>query len=568
MYTKSKIIKILSLGALLALTSACGDTNTKGPVEKNQEIQSAKPATLSLKDYTQEDGTVIKLAAKQELVRGNGAEVASIDPQKTEGSPESHIIRDLFEGLVTQDSSGNIVPGVASSWETTDNKVFTFHLNKDAKWSNGESVTANDFVYSFQRAIDPRTASPYAWYLEMTTMLNAADIINGKKNKSELGVKAINDLTLQITLSKVTPYFVLMTAHTTLKPVNKAIVEKWGDNWTKPEHFVGNGAFVLSKWVANERIELTSNKYYWDNANTVLTKVTFLPIENQILEMNLFLSGEIDITSSLPADHYQKLKKEHPESVLVKGSLCTYYYNINTKKAPFDDVRVRKAISYAIDRPIITDVLLAQGQKPAYFLTPEIVANFDPQLPAYGEMTQEERNAKAKALLADAGFNKDHPLKFSILYNTDEDNKNMADAIASMWKKTLGIEVTLEKQEWKSYLLTKRQGDFSVARGGWCGDYNEASTFTTLLQSTNTSAGIHYKSAEYDQLVLEAQNAKTEKERTKIYYAQEALIAKDMPIIPIYQYVQTRLVNPHVGGYATKSAQDRPYSKDMYIIAE
>jgi len=510
----------------------------------------------------------VKLAAKQELVRGNGTEVASLDPQKTEGVPESHVIRDLLEGLVTQDANGKTIPGVATSWHTTDNKKFTFKLRKDAKWSNGDPVTANDFVYSFRRAVDPVTASPYSWYLEMTTMVNAADIIAGKKDKSTLGVKAIDDYTLEVQLASSVPYFVMMMGHTTMMPVHQATVEKYGDNWTKAENFVGNGAFVVNKWVVNERLELVRNKYYWDNAHTVLNKVTFLPIENQVAEMNRFLSGELDFTNELPNELFKRLKKEHSESVAIKGNLCTYYYNFNTHKAPFDDIRVRKAISYAIDRDIITKVLLGQGQKPAYFLTPEITANFNPELPAYGKLTQKERNAKAKALLAEAGYDKAHPLEFSLLYNTSENHKKLAVAIGSMWKKTLGIKVTLENQEWKTYLESKKQGNFEVSRAGWCGDYNEPSTFTSLMEGSNTSGGIHYKSAAYDKLVKQAIAATDEAERTNLYYAQEALLAKDMPIAPIYQYVTARLVNPHVGGYAANNAEDRLYSKDMYIIAK
>jgi oligopeptide transport system substrate-binding protein len=509
-----------------------------------------------------------KLAKVQELVRGNGTEVASLDPQKTEGVPESHVIRDLLEGLVNQDANGNTTPGVAESWETTDNKVFTFHLRKDAKWSNGDPVTAEDFVYSFQRAVDPNTASPYSWYLEMTTMINASDIIAGKKDKSTLGVKAVDAHTFEVTLESPVPYFVMMMGHTTVKPVHKATVEKYGDKWTKPEHFVGNGAFTVSNWVVNERIELVRNDQYWDNENTVLTKVTYLPIENQVAEMNRFLSGELDFTYELPNEHFRRLQKEYPESVAIKGNLCTYYYNFNTHKPPFDDVRVREAISYTIDRDIVANAILGQGQKPAYFLTPEIVANFSPETPAYGKLSQKERNAKAKALLEEAGYNKSHPLKFTLLYNTSENHKKIAVAIASMWKKNLGVDVVLENQEWKTYLETKKQGDFEAARAGWCGDYNEASTFTSLMEGKNTTGGIHYKSAEYDKLTAAATRATSEEERKQLYYAQEALLTKDMPIAPIYQYVTARLVNPHVGGYAKNNAEDKLYSKDMYIIAE
>ncbi|MGB5445797.1 MAG: ABC transporter substrate-binding protein [Psychromonas sp.] len=510
----------------------------------------------------------VKLADKQELVRGNGTEVASLDPHKTEGVPESHVITDLLEGLVTQDANGKIIPGVADRWETKDNKTFTFYLRKDAKWSNGDPVTAHDFVYSFQRVVDPLTASPYAWYIEMTTMKNAAGIIAGKQDKSTLGVKALNDYTLEVQLDSAVPYFVIMMGHTTMMPVNQATVEKYGDQWTKPEHFVGNGAFAISNWVVNERIEMTPNKYYWDNAKTVLTKVTYLPIENQVAEMNRFLSGELDMTNEVPNEHFKRLQKEHPEALAIKGSLCTYYYNFNTQKPPFDDVRVRQAVSYAIDRNVVADILLGQGQKPAYFLTPEIVTGFSPELPEYGKMTQKERNAKAIALLEEAGYNKANPLKFSLLYNTSENHKKLAVAISSMWKKNLGVDVTLENQEWKTYLETKNQGQFQAARAGWCGDYNEASTFTTLMEGKNTAGGIHYKSAEYDDLVKRATETTSEAERTKIYYAEETLLAKDMPIAPIYQYVTTRLVNPHVGGYADKNAEDKLYSKDMYIIAE
>ncbi len=509
-----------------------------------------------------------KLANVQELVRGNGTEVASIDPQKTEGVPESNVIRDLLEGLVNQDANGNTIPGVAESWETKDNKTFVFHLRHNAKWSNGDPVTAADFVYSFKRAVDPATASPYAWYLEMTTMVNAADIIAGKKDKETLGVKALDDYTLQVELETPVPYFVKMMGHTTVKPVPKATVEKWGDEWTKPEHFVGNGAYVLDKWVVNERMELKRNPNYWDNEHTVINKVTYLPIENQVAEMNRFLSGEIQITNELPLEHFKRLQKEHPESVQVKGNLCTYYYGFNNKKAPFDDVRVRKALSYAIDRDIITGAILGQGQKPAYFLTPEITAGFTPVMPAYGKLTQKERVEEAKKLLAEAGYDQAHPLKFTLLYNTSENHKKIATAVQSMWKKSLGVDISLENQEWKTFLDTRRDGNYDVTRAGWCGDYNEASTFLSLMQSNNSSNDQKYASAEYDSLMDKAMNATSDEERSKLYTEAEKVLARDMPLAPIYQYVTSRLVSPTVGGYPANNAEDKIYAKDLYIIAK
>lgn len=541
---KNKITQALLLGAGLAVAAS-----------STLSIAAEVPA-----------GT--ELAKVQELVRGNGTEVATIDPHKSQGVPESHVIRDLLEGLVNQDGEGNTIPGVAESWETTDNKTFTFHLRKDAKWSNGDPVTAEDFVYSWKRAVDPATASPYAWYMEYTKMANAKDIVAGKKDKSELGVKAVDANTLVVELETAVPYFVMMMGHTTMKPVHQATVEKYGDQWTKPEHFVGNGAFSVDKWVVNERLVLKRNDQYWNNEKTVLNKVTFLPIENQVAEMNRFLSGEIDFTNELPTEHFKRLQKEYAEDVSVAGNLCTYYYIFNTKKAPFDDVRVRQAISYAIDRDIVTGAILAQGQKPAYFLTPEITAGFDPELPAYGKMSQKERNAEAERLLEEAGYGKDNPLKFNLLYNTSENHKKIAVALGSMWKKTLGLSVTLENQEWKTYLSSKDSGDFEVARAGWCGDYNEASSFLTLMKSNNTTGGVHYDSAAYDQIIDKALNSTSEEERKALYLEAEALMAKDMPIAPIYQYVKSRLLNPHVGGFPINNAEDKIFSKDLYIKAQ
>jgi len=284
--------------------------------------------------------------------------------------------------------------------------------------------------------------------------------------------------------------------------------------------------------------------------------------------MNRFLSGEIDFTNELPTEHFKRLKKEYAEDVSVAGNLCTYYYIFNTKKAPFDDVRVRKAISYAIDRNIVSDAILAQGQKPAYFLTPEITAGFNPELPAYGKMSQKERNEEAARLLEEAGYGKDNPLNFNLLYNTSENHKKIAVALGSMWKKTLGLKVTLENQEWKTYLSSKDSGDFEVARAGWCGDYNEASSFLTLMKSNNTTGGVHYDSAEYDQIIDKALNSTSAEEREALYLEAEALMAKDMPIAPIYQYVKSRLLNPHVGGFPINNAEDKIFSKDLYIKAQ
>ncbi|PID49696.1 MAG: oligopeptide ABC transporter substrate-binding protein OppA [Proteobacteria bacterium] len=509
-----------------------------------------------------------QLAKKQEFVRSNGAEPATLDPHKVEGVPESNIVREMFEGLLIQDADGNLLPGVAESWETSDNQVYTFKLRDTAKWSNGDPVTAEDFVYSFRRVVDPATASPYAWFLEMAQIKNSAQIIKGEAKPETLGVKALDEHTLEITLESPLPYFINMTAHTTMVPAHRATVEKYGDKWTSPENIVSNGAYKLSNWVVNEKIEMVRNEQYWDNEHTVVNKVTFLPIENQVTDMNRFLAGDTDMTYEMPLEHFKRLKKEHPESVKVTPYLCSYYYEFNNEKAPFDDVRVRKALSYAINRDIITDNILGMGQLAAYNFAHQKVAGFKAEPTDYSQMTQAERDAKAKALLEEAGFGADKPLSFTLLYNTSENHKKIAVAVAAIWKKTLGVAVKLENQEWKTFLETRTAGNHEVARAGWCGDYNEASTFLSLMQSNNGNNHAKYYSDEYDQIMKNALSAKTTEERSQLYAQAEQLLAKDMPIAPIYHYVNARLVSPKVGGYPMNNAEDNIYSKDLYMIAE
>jgi len=506
-----------------------------------------------------------KLADVQQLVKGNGTEPATLDPQKVEGTPESAILRDLFEGLVTSGSKGEVVPGVAESWETKDNKHFVFHLRKDAKWSNGEPVTAHDFVYAFQRAVDPKTASPYSWYLEMPTIANATEIIAGKKPSDTLGVKATDDYTFEVQLEKAIPYFVTMLSHTTTYPVPKKVIEKFGEKWTQPGNMVGNGAYVLKEWVVNERIGLERNKNYWNDAKTVINKVTYLPIQSTNAELNRFLAGEVDMTWNVPIERFKQLKKDYPADLKVEGLVSTYYYQFNIKKKPFDDVRVRTALSYAVNRDVIADKVMGQGQRPAYGLTPDYVDGFKPVAPEWSKMTQAERDAKAKALLEEAGFDASKPLKFELLYNTDDNHKKVAVAVASMWKK-LGAEVSLVNQEWKTYLETKKQGQFDVGRAGWSADYNEASSMLDLMQTTHGNNDGKYSNLAFDKLMTDSRDQVDADARNKLYVQAEAILAKDMPIIPIYQYVQPRMVKSYVGGYPSNPL-DNLYSKDMYIIA-
>ncbi|AWS96745.1 MULTISPECIES: oligopeptide ABC transporter substrate-binding protein OppA [Citrobacter] len=509
----------------------------------------------------------VQLAEKQTLVRNNGSEVQSLDPHKIEGVPESNINRDLFEGLLISDVDGKPSPGVAEKWDNKDFKVWTFHLRKDAKWSDGTPVTAQDFVYSWQRLANPNTASPYASYLQYGHIVNIDDIIAGKKPVTDLGVKAIDDHTFEVTLSEPVPYFYKLLVHSSVSPVPKAAVEKYGDKWTQPANIVTNGAYKLKDWVVNERIVLERNTNYWDNAKTVINQVTYLPISSEVTDVNRYRSGEIDMTyNNMPIELFQKLKKEIPNEVHVDPYLCTYYYEINNQKAPFNDVRVRTALKLAMDRDIIVNKVKNQGDLPAYSFTPPYTDGAKLVEPEWFKWSQEKRNEEAKKLLAEAGYTAEKPLTFDLLYNTSDLHKKLAIAAASIWKKNLGANVKLENQEWKTFLDTRHQGNYDVSRAGWCADYNEPTSFLNMVLSDSSNNTVHYKSPAFDKLIADTLKVTDEAQRSELYSKAEQQLDKDSAIVPVYYYVNARLVKPWVGGYSGKDPMDNIHVKDLYII--
>ena len=509
----------------------------------------------------------VQLAEKQTLVRNNGSEVQSLDPHKIEGVPESNINRDLFEGLLISDVDGKPSPGVAEKWENKDFKVWTFHLRQDAKWSDGTPVTAQDFVYSWQRLANPNTASPYASYLQYGHIVNIDDIIAGKKPVTDLGVKALDDHTFEVTLSEPVPYFYKLLVHSSVSPVPRAAVEKFGEKWTQPANIVTNGAYKLKDWVVNERIVLERNTNYWDNAKTVINQVTYLPISSEVTDVNRYRSGEIDMTyNNMPIELFQKLKKEIPNEVHVDPYLCTYYYEINNQKAPFNDVRVRTALKLALDRDIIVNKVKNQGDLPAYSFTPPYTDGAKLVEPEWFKWSQEKRNEEAKKLLAEAGYTAEKPLTFDLLYNTSDLHKKLAIAAASIWKKNLGANVKLENQEWKTFLDTRHQGNYDVSRAGWCADYNEPTSFLNMVLSDSSNNTVHYKSPAFDKLIADTLKVTDEAQRSELYSKAEQQLDKDSAIVPVYYYVNARLVKPWVGGYSGKDPMDNIHVKDLYII--
>lgn len=506
-----------------------------------------------------------QLASTQEIVRHIKDEPASLDPMKAVGLPEIQVMRDLFEGLTNQDAHGNIVPGVALSWSSNDNKTWIFTLRKDARWSNGEPVTAQDFVYSWQRLVEPKNSSPFAWFAALSGIENAEAITKGQMSADKLGVTATDATHLKVTLSRPVPWFPSMVANAAMYPVSKQVIEKEGDSWTSPGKLVGNGAYQLQDRVVNEKIVLVRNANYWDDQKSVLTKVTFIPINEESSATKRYRANDIDITESFPKNMYALLKKELSGQVYTPDQLGTYYYAFNTEKGPTADVRVRKALSWSIDRRIIAEKVLGTGEKPAWHFTPDVTAGFTPMKSYLQQHSQQELNAQAKALLTAAGYGPGKPLHLTLLYNTSESHQKIAIAVASMWKKNLGVDVTLQNQEWKTYIDSRNSGSFDVIRASWIGDYNEPSTFLSLLTSTHTGNIARFRSADYDAVINKASTETSVAARNTDYNKAEQIIADQAPIAPIYQYTNGRLIKPWVKGYPITNPEDVAYSRELWI---
>ena len=506
-----------------------------------------------------------QLAEQQQIVRHIKDEPASLDPLKAVGLPEIQVIRDLFEGLTNQDAQGKIVPGVAQSWSSSDNKTWVFTLRNNARWSNGDPVTAQDFVYSWQRLVDPKNSSAFAWFAGLSGIQNAAAITKGEMTPDKLGVVAQSKNQLKVTLDRPVPWFPALVANVALFPVPQKIIAQQGDSWTSPGKLVGNGAYQLSERVVNEKIVLTRNPHYWDDAHSVLTKVTFVPINEESSATKRYRSNDIDITESFPKNMYALLKKTLPGEVYTPDQLGTYYYAFNTQKGPTADVRVRKALSWSIDRKVIAEKVLGTGEKPAWHFTPDVTAGFKP-LPTFMQQhDQNSLNAQAKSLLAAAGYGPGKPLKLKLLYNTSESHQKIAIAVASMWKKNLGVDVTLENQEWKTYIDSRNSGNFDVIRASWVGDYNEPSTFLNLLTSGNSSNIARFNNADYDAVIAKASRETSDQVRNSDYNRAEQILAEQAPIAPIYQYTNGRLIKPWVKGYPITNPEDVAYSRELWI---
>jgi len=488
--------------------------------------------------------------AETVLHRGNGAEPETLDHHKSTGVTEANIIYDLQEGLLVFSPNGEPAPGAAESWDISDDgKVYTFHLRADAKWSNGDDVTAEDFVYSLRRAVDPATASDYAPVLG--PIMNAEAIIAGEMPTDQLGAEAVDAKTLKVSLKASTPYFLGLMVHHISWPVHKATVEKFGADWTKPGNMVSDGPYMLAEWVPQSKIVLKKNPYFHDAANVKIDTVIYYPTEDIGEEFKRFRAGELDMTYSVPTDQVKWAEKNMPNEYKNSPYFGTYYYVINLTREPLaSNVNLRKALALSIDRDLLVNKITQGGEQPAYEWVPPGVPGYEQQPVDFASMTQKERNELAKKLYAEAGYSVDNPLKVQVLHNTSERHRKIAIAIASMWKKTLGVDMTLTNQEWKVYLDSRDKKDFQVARAAWIGDYMDASNFLDLFVSSageRNDAG--YNNAKFDELLNAASVNPDPAARQKQLEEAERIFLTDLPIIPIYHYRNLNMISTKVKGW-------------------
>lgn len=505
----------------------------------------------------------VQLHPTQTLIRNNGSEPESLDPAIAETVGANNITRDLFEGLTANDADGKIIPGVAESWKQTNATTWVFKLRQNAKWSNGDPVTAQDCVYGIRRFLDPKTASKYATTYGVF-LQNGKEAAMGKKPTSEVGVKAIDKFTVEIKTAFPVTFLPQLLSNNNLGPLHQASVEKFGRDWTKPGNMVSNGAFVLKEWFVNRSVVVEKNPHYWDKDHVQLTRVTYLGVEDGNADVKLFESGQNEMVYQLPPGTYEDAKKKFPKDVRNAPMLGLRYYTLQTKNPAMKDVRVRKALSMVIDRDILATKITADGQAPAYGLIVKGMEGADMTDYDWAKWPMDKKVAEAKKLLAEAGVKPG--TKYVFTYNTSEYHKKMAIFAQSEWKKKLGVDIELEAMEFKVLVKKRHDGSFEIARDGFIADYNDATNFLALVRCDSDQNNNQNCNRKAEELINQAEQNDDAGKRKGLLTQATKMIMEDYPIIPLVQYSLPRLVKSYVGGYSLLNAQDRFRSKDLYIV--
>ena len=537
----SKSVALLAITGLILTLSSCGDYQSN--VESGNR-----------------EGT---------LHWGNGTEPQSLDPHIATGVPEHHIISSLMEGLVHKDGETlEPRPGVAKSWDiSADGRVYTFYLRQDARWSNGDLHNAHDYVWSWWRALQPALGNLYAYMY--FPIANAKAYYDGEiSDFSQVGVKALGDYVLQVTLTEPIPYFLQLLDHYSTYPVHRATVEKFGKadqrgtRWTFEGNIVGNGAFQLKEWKINRRITVERNPHYWNAENVRLNQVVFYPTENVTTEERMFRAGQLHY-SGIPSDKIQAYSQSDDPSLRIQPYLGVYFYRLNVDKPQLSDKRVRRALGMTINRDQLVSQITKGGQIPAYAITPPGTMGYYPE----SDLTFDPEGAKK--LLAEAGYpNGEGFPTTEILYNTSEGHRKIAVALQQMWKKHLNIDVVLLNQEWKVYLDTVSNHHYEIARAGWIGDYVDPNNFLDMFLCNGGNNRTRWCNPEYDQIILQqVPKAKTHQQRLELFQQAETILLDEMPVIPIYIYTSNNLVHPTVKNFGRNILNQANY-REMYLESQ
>ncbi len=551
------------VGLLVLLTLAgCAERDADGELVRVPRLPV--PVALEL----DEGGRPLfeLLAEAQVLYRGNGEEPQTLDPHLAEGVPSANILRDLFEGLTTTDPDGRIVPGAAIHWDISrDGLTYTFYLDPNGRWSNGDAVTAEDFVWSWRRLVDPQTAAGYSRML--APVANASAILAGDDDPANLGVSALNETTFQVLLDDPTPYFLGLLTHPTTYPVHRPSYEAHGNAHVRPGNLVSNGAFVLADWQVRARVELVRNLHYRDAANVIIERVVYFPFEDENTEFNRFRAGDLHWTFQVPSGQFRWLTENMEDALMVAPWFGTYFFSFNLTRYPFqENPDLRRALNLAIDRDIITERVSRFGEIPTFNLVPAGLPDYQPPVPEYAEWTQAEREAEALRLYLAAGYSESNPLTVELRYNTSENHRRIAVAMAAMWKQVLGVRTRMVNEEFRVFLQNRAQRRVTqVFRAGWIGDYQDAFSFLELFHSAHGRNDAGYNNPSFDRLLEQIAAERIPARRRNLMVEAERKLLADQVILPVFTYVSKRLVDPRLQGWQ-ENVMDQHLSRHMFLV--
>jgi oligopeptide transport system substrate-binding protein len=535
------------LFALPLLLIACG----------NQEHASVSASAIQVSS---------ELASEQVLNRHLEADPRTLDPSLMTDVVGQIVLDDLYEGLVTLDEKGNTIPGVANSWETSaDGKTWTFHLRDNARWSNGEPVTADDFIYAWRRQVDPATGSEYAQAL--TPIENAMDAAAGKIPPSKLGVESVGPHMLVVHLHAPTAYLPALLTNAYLLPIYEPAVKKWGDSWTQPGHMVSNGPYLLSERVINGQITLEKNRYYWDAGKVRLSKVVYRVVSDNDATTDQYLSGNIDFTDRFNVSEKERLQRILGDQMVISPIFATVILGYNLTKPPFEgNPSLRLALNIALDRDILITYVSHGVGVPAYDVMPPL-SGYDPTVPDWAKLSPDARHALARKLYQEAGYSDNHPLEVVLTYPSGgPEARRSMEALSAMWQMNLGAKVQIYNEEWKVFLQARQMKQPILFWDAWSGDFPDPFTFMQLYMTGFGMNDGGYSNAPYDALVNQASSINDDAKRYALFHKAEAILNEDAPVLPISYYVSTHLIKPYVKGWQS-NISDRHPSRYMYILA-